>query len=344
MSGTFSAPDVLVLGAGGVLGEAWTNGVLAGLEDATGADLRRVEAFVGTSAGSIVAARLAAGHRPRRPGARHAAEAMAERAGTEELGGGAAAPDDDDDAAGDRGRWSSLPGSGAAGALGARAARGAGRLAWTVTAPLAPAAVALGAPAGRLARSAVLARIPAGSRGLHELHAAIARSGVRFDGRLRVCCVDRRSGRRVVFGSPGAPAAAVADAVAASCAIPGVFAPVRIGGREYVDGGAWSVTNADAAPALERSEVLLLEPTALPARAWHTPEGALRAALGASTAVELQVLRARGATVRRVTPDAPSAGLMAGGLMRSEPAADVLAAAYRQGLALADEVGEGAPA
>ena len=83
MSGTFTAPDVLVLGAGGVLGEAWTNGVLAGLEDATGVDLRQVEAYVGTSAGSIVSARLAAGHRPRRPGASQAAEAIDERAGAE---------------------------------------------------------------------------------------------------------------------------------------------------------------------------------------------------------------------------------------------------------------------
>src|SRR5437588_10114655 len=60
-------PDVLVLGGGGVLGEAWMTGVLAGIEAATGFDLRRCEAFVGTSAGSIVAAQLVAGHSPRRP-------------------------------------------------------------------------------------------------------------------------------------------------------------------------------------------------------------------------------------------------------------------------------------
>src|SRR3954467_69669 len=53
----FATPDVLVLAGGGVLGEAWMTGMLAGIEDATGTDLRRVEAFVGTSAGSIVAAR-----------------------------------------------------------------------------------------------------------------------------------------------------------------------------------------------------------------------------------------------------------------------------------------------
>src|SRR6516165_8614987 len=62
-----SRPDVLVLGGGGVLGEAWMMGVLAGVEDATGFDLRRCEYFVGTSAGSIVAAHLAAGNAPRRP-------------------------------------------------------------------------------------------------------------------------------------------------------------------------------------------------------------------------------------------------------------------------------------
>src|SRR5436305_14013082 len=62
-----SRPDVLVLGGGGVLGEAWMMGVLAGLEDATGFDLRRCDYFVGTSAGSIVSAHLAAGQSPRRP-------------------------------------------------------------------------------------------------------------------------------------------------------------------------------------------------------------------------------------------------------------------------------------
>ncbi|MGH2913874.1 MAG: patatin-like phospholipase family protein, partial [Solirubrobacteraceae bacterium] len=60
-------PDVLVLGAGGVLGEAWLTGVVAGIEDGAGLDLRECEAFVGTSAGAIVAAGLAAGRSPRRP-------------------------------------------------------------------------------------------------------------------------------------------------------------------------------------------------------------------------------------------------------------------------------------
>ena len=54
-------PDVLVLGAGGAVGEAWMTGLLGGL----GLDFRQCEYFVGTSAGAIVAATLAAGLQPR---------------------------------------------------------------------------------------------------------------------------------------------------------------------------------------------------------------------------------------------------------------------------------------
>jgi hypothetical protein len=61
-------PDVLVLGVGGTLGEAWLSGFLAGAGQQGGIDFRQSAHFVGTSAGSIVAARLAAGRLPRRPG------------------------------------------------------------------------------------------------------------------------------------------------------------------------------------------------------------------------------------------------------------------------------------
>ena len=62
---------------------------------------------------------------------------------------------------------------------------------------------------------------------------------------LWVCAVDLSTGRRTVFGRPGGPPAALSDAVAASCAIPGFFTPVTIGGHSYVDGGVHSSTNAD---------------------------------------------------------------------------------------------------
>ena len=50
-----------MLASGGTLGEAWMSGVLAGIEDAGGHDFRTTEALVGTSAGALVAAALAAG-------------------------------------------------------------------------------------------------------------------------------------------------------------------------------------------------------------------------------------------------------------------------------------------
>ncbi len=301
----FLLPDVLVLAGGGILGEAWMTGLLAGVEDAAQLDFRDVENFVGTSAGSIVAARLASGRGPRRPadGALEALEAPEE--------------DERDDG----------------GPLGS-ALRDAVRWGWALSAPLAPIATALGAPGGALVRAALLARAPSAGRRLDDLHASLERSGVRFDGRLRVCCVDKATGRRVVFGAPGAPAASVADAVVGSCAIPWVFAPARIGGREYVDGGAWSVTNLDAAPAGRQSDVLCLNPSATLAVAATSPMGAVRQAFRAAAAVEIQVLRGRGARVRHVGPDRTAGALMGANLMDPRPAVSVLAAGYRQGLAL----------
>jgi NTE family protein len=289
----FVAPDVLVLAGGGVIGEAWMTGLLAGIEDESGADLRDVEAFVGTSAGAIVATRLSAGQSPRRP-SRPAAPVASEAEADE-----------------------------AAGLL-----RTAARWGWAATSPLAPVATALSAPGGALVRSALLARAPDTGRTLTRLHREIERSGARFDGRLRVCCVDKSSGRRVVFGAPGAPRAGVADAVTASCAIPWVFAPVRIGGREYVDGGVWSVTNLDAAPARRETEVLCLDPTA----SLRTP---VRQAFRVAISVELQILRRRGARVRHIGPDAEAAEAMGTDFMATEPAAAALAAGHRQGRALA---------
>jgi NTE family protein len=306
-------PDVLVLAGGGVVGEAWMTGVLAGIEDAAGIDLRRVEGFVGTSAGSIVAAALAAGRSPRHP-----------RDGGADDVGAPAAPPEADDASGQGAGW--------------RVARNAARWGWAATAPLAPAAIALGAPGGALARSALLARAPSSGRRLDGLHAEVARSGARFDGRLRICCVDKASGKRVVFGAPGAPPATVADAVTASCSIPWVFAPVEIGGREYVDGGVWSVTNLDVAPAGRDTEVLCLDPTASLGPGAGTL-GALRQAFRVAAAVEVQALRGRGARVHHVSPDPDAAREMGHDFMATEPAQQVLAAGNRQGRALARRAG-----
>jgi NTE family protein len=184
---------------------------------------------------------------------------------------------------------------------------------------------------GPAARAAVLAAGPRAKRAIPGLEGAVERAGARFDGRLRIAAVDRRSGRRVMFGRPGAPKATVSQAVLASCAIPGVFAPVEIEGREYVDGGVWSPTNLDAAPAGRGSSILVLVPTAL-----EGGMGALRAFSLAAVAAETLAVRARGAEVRTIVPDDASAAVMGANLMDGSRSEDVLDAAFAQGRALAN--------
>lgn len=304
-----SRPDALVLGAGGTLGIAWLRGMLTGLEEASGIDFRRCEHFVGTSAGSVVAASLAAGHRVAEDGMPRSQPDAA-----------AAADEADPTTRASNGAWW-------------RAARAASAWAGAVAAPVAPAALKLAAPGGAVVRAAVLNVGPKPKRRLADLERYVDGLGVRFDGRLRITGVDRVRGRRVVFGSPGAPRASVAQAVIASCAVPWLFSPVEIDGREYVDGGVWSPTNLDAAPAGRGAEVLCLMPTANPAAA-RTPLGALRAATHAAALAEMQALRARGARVRLVPPDAESGREIGINLMDGRRSAAAYATGVRQGRAL----------
>jgi NTE family protein len=62
---------------------------------------------------------------------------------------------------------------------------------------------------------------------------------------LRVTAVDAESGEFTVFDA--ASGVGLVDAVGASCAVPGVWPAVTIGGRRYVDGGMRSAANADLA-------------------------------------------------------------------------------------------------
>ncbi len=310
-------PDVLVLGGGGVLGEAWMTGVLAGIEDAAGIDLRECEYLLGTSAGSIAAAQLVAGKSPRRPGS---------TVDREEKPG------------------SAKPAEGL-GAAARSAARRMGGFAWTAAGAFMPMALGIAAPGGAVARATMLRRLPRPKERLDDLRRHVERSGARFDGRLRVVAVDRRSGRRVVFGAPRAPRATVAEAVAASCTVPWLFAPVEISGREYVDGGVWSPTNMDAAPAGRGTSVLCLAPTASVIGS-EALIALIRTVTRAAGSVEALALRRRGAEVRVVAPNSGSAAAMGSNLMDREPSERVLVAGYRQGLALAtaDAVAVGATA
>jgi NTE family protein len=294
-------PNVVVLGVGGILGEAWIWGFLAGAQQATGVDFRKSEAFVGTSAGSIVAAHLAAGAEPQRP---------------RSPGGGGRGGQPADRAS----------------ALQAGIAR-AGQLSISAFSPFAAPTLSVATPGGALARAAILGRLPRGEIPLDDLHARIAALDSRFDGRLRVVAVDRATGRRIVFGAPRTPPPAVADAVVASCAIPGVFRPARIGGREYVDGGAWSPTNLDVAAVRRGDRVLCLVPTAALSRSPTLPFRALAAGWRLTTAVEAAAMRRRGAAVTIIGPDAGATAAMGPDPMDPRPRERVLTEGFRQGSA-----------
>lgn len=228
----------LVLGAGGVVGHAFHAGVLTALAEATGWDPDGAEVVVGTSAGSVVGSLLRAGF----PAADLYARAT---------GGPLSAPAT---------RLVARAGLGAGPpTLPSRPPRSQGRRTMAspemfLRAALAPLRVRPGAlVAAAMPEGEVPSELVAG--GLRPLF----RSGWP-DRPLWICALRLGDGRRVVFGREGAPAAGVAEAVAASCAIPGFFEPVTIESERYVDGGAHSLTNAALLARLGLDLVVISSP------------------------------------------------------------------------------------
>jgi NTE family protein len=122
-----------------------------------------------------------------------------------------------------------------------------------------------------------------------------------------------RDGRRVTFGKDGDAGGDVGAAVAASCAIPGYYAPVVVAGDEYVDGGAHSPTNADLAadgPGL----VVVSSPMSVGRGALRPrPELVGRLTHRAALSREVAGLRRRGRTVVTFQPGPEDLGVMGGG-------------------------------
>src|SRR5215831_1035600 len=80
-------------------------------------------------------------------------------------------------------------------------------------------------------------------------------------GKLQITAVEAASGEFTVFDS--ASGVRLIDAVGASCAVPGIWPPVTIGGRRYMDGGMRSPANVDVAAGFERVVVLAPLPRGL---------------------------------------------------------------------------------
>jgi len=130
-----------------------------------------------------------------------------------------------------------------------------------------------------------------------------------------------------VFGRDPGACARPGEAAAASCAIPGYFAPVVIGGARYVDGGAHSPSNADLLVGCNLDVVIVSSPmTAAPRALRLSPDGAFRAACGVLLRREIARLRRRGATVILFEPESRDIEVMGS-------VSDSMAAARRERVA-----------
>jgi NTE family protein len=77
---------------------------------------------------------------------------------------------------------------------------------------------------------------------------------------LYLAATDLDTCERIVFGSEGWDDVPISTAVSASTALPMVYEPVRIGDREYIDGGIVSTTNLDIAVEAGAKFVVVVNP------------------------------------------------------------------------------------
>jgi NTE family protein len=297
----------LVLGAGGVLGGAWLVGALQALAAETGWDPGSADYVVGTSAGAMIAGLTASGVPPWFMVSHSAGEAPAPANGAQR---------EVDDA------------SRSAGAV-FRLHRGVpvlGPGSWRL-------ALASLARPYRYSPAAIFAGwLPRGLISPEPLKQTIR--GVSGDGwpphpNLWIVACDHDTARRVTFGREDAPTASLADAVAASCAIPGFYRPVEIGGRRYVDGGVASMSNLDLLAEQKLDLVICLNPTS----SLHAPQprtvgdraaSLLRQASGRRLGHEAKRVRASGTEVVLIQPTIQDLDAMGTNLMSASRRHEVI--------------------
>ena len=238
-----SKPKVgLALAGGGPLGAIYEIGALCALEEAVpGLDLNALDGYVGVSAGSFVAAGLANGMTPRQ-----LCTAFIENDGPREdivRPNLFIRPAFSEYAR----RAASLPGLLAMAALG-YAFKGRSVLASLEHLGRAlPTGLFSNAPLERQMRS--LLSSPGRSNDFRQLQR-----------RLVLVATDLDSGDTAPFGLPGWDHVPISEAVAASAALPGLFPPVPVDGRWYVDGALKKTLHARVLLDMDLDLVLCLNP------------------------------------------------------------------------------------
>lgn len=272
----------LVLSAGGSVGDPWHAGVLAAILTQTGWDARSADLIVGTSAGSIAATGI--------------------RAGVDPL----------DRAAGHRGEEMSAEANEILGRIVTQWRETEIERDWR---PMSPrmSARAIWPPWKAEPVRMVLGAMPRGTQSAAALGDRMSEmTGARWpELPTWVVAVRMSDGRRVVFGRDDVKGD-IGQAVHASSAIPGVYAPAKIGTREYVDGAVHSATNADLVAPLAFDMVIVSScMSATPsARSWTGD--AKRAWFGRKLDDEVELIRSRGTAVMVVEPGEAEVELLDG--------------------------------
>ena len=293
------------------MGGAWLTGGLEALARETGWDPGTADYIVGTSAGSMMGALLAADIPPWFMVAHSAGEVF----------DGLAGPDGRAAAEADRSAGATF-----------RLARRVPRLgpgSWSMMAH------GLARPNSHTATALICGLLPEGMIDNEPLKDTIRRAvtGVWPEHpNLWVVACDYSTGRRVPFGREDAPSAEIGDAVAASCAIPGFYRPVKIARRRYVDGGVWSTSNLDLLCGDPPDLVICLNPTSSlhPPQAWnpaHQVAHFFRRASGRVLGSEARRLREAGAKVVLVQPTDEDHRVMGANLMATRNRNEVIAKA-----------------
>lgn len=292
----------LVLGAGGVVGGAYHAGALAALEHDLGWDPRDADVIVGTSAGSL------------------------------------------------------------AGALLRRDIPASDLAAWTVGAPLSPSGwpiadiearpefdpvtismfmrlprpphpqavwLALRNPRRFDPMRALMTHLADGNRSLVEHVDFLGDTWPERD--LYLCAVRRRDGRRRVFGRTHIPNDGLRTAVAASCAVPGYFAPVFVDGEPYIDGGIRSASNADTLRLQRLDLVIALSPMSTVAKLpRYSLERVVRERTGRQIREELRMLERHGMQTMLLEPGEEVLEHVSTDFMSEENAQKIVAAAFME--------------
>lgn len=313
----------LVLSGGGPVGIAWETGIAAGLT-AKGVDLRTADFILGTSAGSSVGAQIALGRDLGSVVERYRSKAQP-------------APADGADA--------TPPASGA----GTRAATARREQASGAAMPGLMGVMARAGMPPELMQG--LAGSDSQGRSPEQTRAAIGRyaldadtvpeesfvnafrhlRGEEWPARYACTAVDAETGEFVVWNAENP--AELQRAVASSCAVPGIFPPVTINGRRYMEGGLRSGASADLAAGHDLVLIVTLRDPDAPTDGNPQLERARQ-----RTADERKAIEDAGGTVVTVAPDAAAAAAMGANPHDSSVSPAAAAAGFRQGEADADRL------